>query len=121
LTALRLISKDKTDARFWVFLRRLALDIFTILEDCHLDARITTVYPGIRSVLRRAQATALASRPRIECLPVQETLVELLLRMSLEAFTDLPVPRDYEEVALLLTRLPLHANAAARSRRRWPA
>jgi nitric oxide reductase NorD protein len=85
--------------------RRLVLDIFTILEDCRVDACITTAYPGMRSVLRRAQAAALASRPRIESLPVQETLVELLLRMSLEAFTDLPVPRDYEKVALLLARL----------------
>jgi nitric oxide reductase NorD protein len=85
--------------------RRLVLDIFTILEDCRVDACIATAYPGMRSVLRRAQAAALASRPRIESLPVQETLVGLLLRMSLEAFTDLPVPRDYEKVALLLARL----------------
>jgi hypothetical protein len=82
--------------------RRLALDIFTVLEDCRLDARIAAVYPGMRSALRRAQAAALASRPRIEALPVQETLVELLLRMSLEGFTELSVPQDDEEVALLL-------------------
>jgi hypothetical protein len=85
--------------------RRLALDIFTVLEDCRLDARIAAVYPGMLPALRRAQVEALASRPRIERLPVQEALVELLLRLSLEAVTNLPVPRGYEEIALILARL----------------
>lgn len=82
--------------------RRLALDIFTVLEDSRLDARITAAYPGMQEPLRRAQATALITRPRIECLPVQEALIELLVRMSLEVFTTLPVPQGYEEIALML-------------------
>jgi nitric oxide reductase NorD protein len=73
--------------------RRLAFDLFTILEDCRLDARIAVVYPGVRAALRCAQAAALASRQRFGDLPVQEALVELLLRMSLEAFTALAVPK----------------------------
>jgi hypothetical protein len=85
--------------------RRLAFDIFTILEDCRLDARITAAYPGMREALKRAQAAALTRRPRIERLPVQEALVELLLRMSLDAFTDLPVPQGYEQVALMLAQI----------------
>jgi hypothetical protein len=85
--------------------RRLALDIYTVLEDCRMDARIVAAYPGMRCALRRAQADALASRPRIERLPMQEALVELLLRLSLEAFRDLPVAQGYEEVAFMLARI----------------
>jgi hypothetical protein len=94
--------------------RLLAFDLFTILEDCRLDARIAVVYPGVRAALRCAQAAALASRPRLGDLPVQEALVELLLRMSLEAFTALAVPRGYEGIALMLARIlhPLRTPSA---------
>jgi nitric oxide reductase NorD protein len=85
--------------------RRLALDLFTILEDCRLDARLTVAYPGVQQALREAQAEALARRPRLDGLPLKEVLVELLLRMSLEAFTALVVPQDYADVALMLARI----------------
>ena len=85
--------------------RRLAFDLFTILEDCRLDYRITVEYPGIRGAASRVQAESLASRPDIASLPAQEALVELLIHMSLEQFTDLPVPRRYAEAAMMLARL----------------
>jgi nitric oxide reductase NorD protein len=82
--------------------RPLACDLFTILEDCRLDARVALAYPGVREALTCAQTAALASRPRLDRLPVQEALVELLLRLSLGAYTALPVPTDYVDVARLL-------------------
>lgn len=85
--------------------RSLARDLFTILEDCRLDARLRLAYPGVRDALTRAQTAALASRPRLDSLPVQEALVELLLRLSLEAYTALPVPKDYADVAHMLARI----------------
>ncbi len=85
--------------------RELALDLFTVLEDCRLDYRITVEYPGIRQAARRVQTEALESRPRIDTLPVREALVELLIHMSLEQFTGLPVPQLYEETARMLARI----------------
>jgi nitric oxide reductase NorD protein len=94
--------------------QRLAFDIFTVLEDCRLDYRIKEEYPGIRSAVSRVQAEALASRPQIEVMPVQEALVELLIHMSLEHFIALPVPTAYTDVALMLSRI-VHALRTAQA------
>ncbi len=94
--------------------RRLAFDIFTVLEDCRLDYRIQVEYPGIRSAVRRIQADSLASRPSLEALPMQRALVELLIHMSLEHFTDLPVPQVYKAAAVMLARI-VHALRTARA------
>jgi hypothetical protein len=94
--------------------RRLAFDLFTVLEDCRLDYRIGVEYPGIRSAASRVQAESLANRPRIESQPVQEALVELLIHMSLEQFLGLPVPRLYADAAVMLARL-VHALRMARA------
>jgi nitric oxide reductase activation protein len=94
--------------------RRLAFDIFTVLEDCRLDYRIKVEYPGIRRAADRVQAESLAGRPRIEELPLQEALVELLVHMSLEQFTNLPVPREYQEEAVMLARI-LHQLRTAKA------
>ena len=85
--------------------RRLAFDIFTVLEDCRLDFRIVVEYPGIRAAARRVQNESLATRPKIQELGLQEALVELLVHMSLEQFHDLPVPKEYEEAAVMLARI----------------
>ena len=85
--------------------RRLAFDIFTVLEDCRLDYRINVEYPGIRNAAARVQGESLANRPRIQDQALQQALVELLIHMSLEQFTDLPVPKEYEEAAVMLARI----------------
>ena len=51
------------------------------------------------------QDEALANRPNIMEMALQEAMVELLIHMSLEQFTDLPVPVEYEEVAVVLARI----------------
>jgi nitric oxide reductase NorD protein len=94
--------------------RRLAFDLFTVMEDCRLDYRIKVEYPGIRRSSEKVQIEARASRPRVEELPLQEALVELLIHMSLEQFTDLPVPREYEEAAVMLARI-LHTLRTAQA------
>ena len=85
--------------------RRLAFDIFTVLEDCRLDYRVKVEYPGIRKAASRVQDESVASRPRIEGLPLQQALVELLVHMSLERFGELPVPKGYQEEATMLARI----------------
>jgi hypothetical protein len=85
--------------------RRLAFDLFTVLEDCRLDYRIGVEYPGIRKSAAQVQSEALANRPVIQEMALQEALVELLVHMSLEQFTGLPVPKEYEEAAVMLARI----------------
>jgi nitric oxide reductase NorD protein len=85
--------------------RRLAFDLFTVLEDCRLDFRIKMEYPGIRRAAERVQIEARSGRPKIPELPLQEAMVELLIHMSLEQFIDLPVPQDHEEEAIMLARI----------------
>ena len=85
--------------------RKLAFDLFTVLEDCRLDYRIKFEYPGIRSAASAVQGETLAKRPQIDELPLQEALVELLINMSLDQFNDLPVPSEYKDEATMLARI----------------
>lgn len=85
--------------------RRLAFDLFTILEDCRLDYRINAEYPGIRQAARRVQTETLAQRPGLEAMPLQQALVELLIQLSLARFASVSVPTVYAEAAVMLARL----------------
>jgi len=84
---------------------RLGFDIFTVLEDCRLDFRIKVEYPGIRVASSRVQGESLANRPKIEEMPLQQGLVELLIHMSLDQFQDLPVAVEYKEAAEMLSSI----------------
>ena len=84
---------------------KLAFDLFTVLEDCRLDYRIKVEYPGISRAASRVQKETLERRPQMQEMPVQQAMVELLIHMSLEQFTGLPVPEEYEEAAVMLSRI----------------
>jgi hypothetical protein len=85
--------------------RKLAFDLFTVFEDCRLDFRIKAEYPGIRRAAERIQIEARSGRPNIAELAMREAMVELLIHMSLEQFTDLQVPTKYREEATMLARI----------------
>ena len=85
--------------------RRMAFDLFSVLEDCRLDYRIKTDYRGIRRPALDVQGDALTQRPRVEELPLQEALIELLVHMSLDRFEGLLVPQEYREEAYMLARI----------------
>ena len=85
--------------------RRLALDIFTILEDGRLDHRVKTDYPGIGRAYRRVQSESLSGRPPMEEMPLRQAMVELLVRLSLEQRKDLRLPKDYVAAARMLARV----------------
>ena len=72
--------------------RKLALDLFTILEDGRLDFRVKIEYPGMRSFYNRVQQDALGGRPALMELPMRQALVEMLVRFSLEQYRGLPTP-----------------------------
>ena len=79
--------------------RKLALDVFTVVEDSRLDARVKSEYSGLSKDYVAVQLDSLASRPEIKDKPAQEALVEFLVRLSLHQFKDLPVPSKYIDQA----------------------
>ena len=85
--------------------RRLALDIFTTLEDGRLDYRVKVEYPGIVRNYREIQSAALAERPPIEELPLNQAMVEFLVRLSLEQLKGLPVPKEHTDTARVLAKI----------------
>ena len=85
--------------------RKLALDIFTVVEDGRLDARVKSEYPGIRRVYTRVQMDCVAPRPEIQSLPAREAMVEFLVRLSLQRYKGLPAPREYVAEARKIARI----------------
>jgi hypothetical protein len=72
--------------------RRLAADLFTIVEDGRVDAMIRREYGGIRKSLARMQRDALAVRPNVEQLPLRQAFVENLVRASLDGHDAVKYP-----------------------------
>ena len=75
--------------------RQLALDIFTVVEDGRLDARVKGEYRGIKRDYLRVQQDSLQGRPQIESLPIREAMVEFLVRLSLQQYDSLAAPALY--------------------------
>ncbi len=85
--------------------RRLALDIFTVIEDSRLDTRVMVEYPGIKSGYMTVQHEALQGRPQIQSLPLREALVEFLVRGSLGQTKGLRVPSGHKERATRISNI----------------
>ena len=79
--------------------RKLALDVFTGVEDGRLDYRIKVEYPGLSSAYRRVQIDALSDRPNIEEMPMHQAMVEFLIRFSLQQSRGLPCPERFTQEA----------------------
>jgi nitric oxide reductase NorD protein len=94
--------------------RRLALDIFTILEDARLDARVLAEYAGLREHYKRVQRDSLPGRPSIQDLPAREALVEVMVRLSLGQESDLVIPRERGDESRAMVRI-LHLVQAPRA------
>ena len=63
--------------------RRLASDLFALLEDARIDALMEREYAGIRAAYRQRQQVELDRRPAVEKLPLLQAFVENLVRASL--------------------------------------
>ena len=85
--------------------RTLGLDIFTVIEDTRLDARILYEYKGLAASYLRTQATSLGERPRIEDLPMREAMVEFIVRLSLGQSGNVKVPKGYTDTAQQIRRI----------------
>lgn len=90
--------------------RKLALDLFTIIEGGRLDIRVLTEYLGMKKSYARVQTDALAVRPEITAMPAREAMVEFLIRVTLREDEGLPVPIEYTEEARKLAAIARHAN-----------
>jgi nitric oxide reductase NorD protein len=87
--------------------RRLALDIFTIVEDARVDFMVREEYGGIRGAWRRMQLRELECRPEITFLPLRQALLENLVRVSLDGGDRLmwpPTLREYLATGISLLR-----------------
>jgi len=94
--------------------RKLALDIFTVIEDGRLDFRVKNQYRGIRTVYSDIQHDSYKDREDIKTLPAREALVEFLLRLSLNEKAKVPAPVKYHKEAktiALISKKILDANA----------
>ena len=79
--------------------RKLALDIFTVVEDGRLDFIVKEEYPGIRIPYQKVQQDSHENRPDIKELPAREAMVEFLLLLSLGPDGDLYAPTKYVDKA----------------------
>ena len=85
--------------------RRLALDVFTVLESSRIDGYVSELYPGITVMYDLVRDAALESRPDVKDLPAREALVEFMIRVSLGQTDDMIVPAEHKDAARRLRRL----------------
>jgi nitric oxide reductase activation protein len=88
--------------------RKLALDIFTVVEDARLDAKVKDEYPGIKRAYNRIQQDSLEKRPEMTELPAREAMLELLVRVSLQQSEGLLAPEDFVEQARQIVSILRH-------------
>ncbi|MEE8386698.1 MAG: hypothetical protein V3S01_12360, partial [Dehalococcoidia bacterium] len=63
--------------------RRLASDLFVVLEDARIDLLVVREYAGIRRSHAERQSWELEKRPAVDKLPLRQAFVENLVRASL--------------------------------------
>ena len=85
--------------------RKIALDIFTIVESTRVDYRTIYEYPGIAKDYLNVQLSSLENRPEIIKLPVKEAILELLIRISLGQKNNLKIPKKYKKESKEIIKL----------------
>jgi hypothetical protein len=85
--------------------RKLALDIFTVVEDGRLDARVKNEYPGIKSSYNQVQSDSHENRPDIKELPAREAMVEFMVRLSLQQYEGVVAPTKYNKEASQIAQI----------------
>lgn len=82
--------------------RRLALDIFTVLESGRVEARIMEEYRGVAASYRQMRRRVLELRPEPTCLSAREALLEFMVRASMGQEGEIRVPAKHREVVAAL-------------------
>jgi len=79
--------------------KRLALDIFAIVESARIEARIMREYRGIAPVYGEMRRRTLALRQEVIFLPAREALLEFMIRLSLGQSDGVRVPKKLIRIA----------------------
>ncbi|MDP2952095.1 MAG: hypothetical protein Q8O76_02100, partial [Chloroflexota bacterium] len=72
--------------------RKLASDLFTVVEDARVDFNVKREYQGLKPLYQRMQSDALTQRPPLPSLPLREAFLEVLVRLSLDDNQTITVP-----------------------------
>ena len=89
--------------------RQLSSDIFSVIEDGRIDAKIKDEYQGISKGYIYIQSDALKSRPNTRELKAREALIELLVQISLGQTKSISIPVNYKDQALEIVKIARHA------------
>jgi len=73
-------------------LKKLAEDIFFILEDGRIDRMLMQEYAGLRQEIELVFSRTMSRRPFFKDLPFQEALVEVLLRLTIGCLDETEIP-----------------------------
>lgn len=79
--------------------KRLALDIFAIVESARVEARIMQQYRGIAVAYSAMRQRTLTLRQESIFLPAREALLEFMVRLSLGLTDGIKVPKQQAKVA----------------------
>jgi nitric oxide reductase activation protein len=79
--------------------KRLALDIFSIVESGRVEARVMREYRGIAKIYERMRERTLRLRPEMTLLPAREALLEFAVRLSLGQERGLKIPGAHRRAA----------------------
>ena len=79
--------------------KRLALDIFSILESSRVEARVMHDYRGIAKAYGELRRINLKLRPEMTLLPAREALLEYLVRLGLGQTHGVKVPLQHRKIA----------------------
>ena len=79
--------------------KRLALDIFSVVESSRVEARVMREYRGIAREYQAMRRRALSLRPEAIFLPAREALIEFIVRVSLGQKSSLKVPTKLRKMA----------------------
>ncbi|HEX9454114.1 MAG TPA: hypothetical protein VGA27_07135, partial [Candidatus Binatia bacterium] len=79
--------------------KRLALDVFAIVESARIEARIMHEYRGIAPLYAEMRRRTLALRQESIFLPGREALLEFMIRLSLGRTNGVKVPKKHVKVA----------------------
>lgn len=88
--------------------RQLSLDVFSVIEDGRVDAKIKDEYKGISKGYSTIQFDAIKTRPKIDELKAREALVELLVQVSLGQKRAILVPAAHKEKAANIVKIARH-------------
>ena len=92
--------ESELEAFFSLFAqRKLAIDVFTVLEDLRLDEWSKRRYPGLKNGFEKIQRAALHDRPLLATLGPRNALAELMVRTSLASTRPFDLPALLHEPA----------------------